>query len=70
MQRLLAEAEDVIARCRAVALYTEEAGFTTRTYLSEPMRRVHEDMGGWMRDARMRVRVDHAGNIRGVRAAA
>ena len=70
MERLLAEAEDVITRCRALALHTEEPGFTTRTFLSEPMRRVHEDVGRWMCDAAMRVRVDHAGNIRGVRAAA
>jgi allantoate deiminase len=69
MEHLLAEAEDVIAECRALALHTEEAGFTTRTFLSEPMRRVHADMGRWMCDSGMSVRVDDAGNIRGVLAA-
>lgn len=58
-------AADCIARCRSLALHTEEPGFTTRTFLSEPMRAVHSDLCGWMRSVGMSVRVDAAGNLRG-----
>src|SRR5713226_6309387 len=58
-------AERVIARCRALAAYTEEPGFTTRTFLSPPMHAVHARVREWMEEAGMRVRVDDAGNIRG-----
>ncbi len=58
-------AADCIARCRSLALHTEEPGFTTRTFLSEPMRDVHADLCGWMRSAGMSVKVDAAGNLRG-----
>ena len=56
---------DCITRCRALALYTEEPGRITRTFLSEPMRCVHADLGAWMRDCGMSVSVDAAGNLRG-----
>ena len=42
----------------------------TRTFLSEPMREVHSRLAGWMAAAGMTVRVDAAGNIRGVYPAA
>jgi allantoate deiminase len=58
-------AADCIARCRSLALHTEEPGFTTRTFLSEPMRSVHADLCGWMRSVGMSVKVDAAGNLRG-----
>ena len=35
---------EVIERCRRLAAYTEEPGFITRTFLSEPMHRVHADL--------------------------
>lgn len=57
--------EDCIARCRALALHTEEPGWITRTFLSEPMRCVHADLGVWMRECGMSVKVDAAGNLRG-----
>src|SRR4051794_502288 len=56
---------EVIERCRTLAGFTEEPGFTTRTFLSAPMRDVHTCICGWMEEAGMRVRVDDAGNIRG-----
>ncbi|MDQ6666103.1 MAG: allantoate amidohydrolase [Acidobacteriota bacterium] len=65
MLDLLAQAGDCIARCRTLALHSEEFGFITRTFLSEPMHRVHSGLGGWMRDAGMSVRIDAAGNLRG-----
>lgn len=60
--------EECIARCRALALHTEEPGWITRRFLSEPMRYVHADLGGWMRDCGMSVSVDAAGNLRGFRS--
>jgi allantoate deiminase len=63
-------AADVIRRCRLLADHSEEPGSTLRTFLSEPMRAVHRDIGEWMTDAGMRVTVDAAGNLRGVYDAA
>jgi allantoate deiminase len=63
-------AEQIIARCREVALCTESGGETTRTFLAPSMHRVHAILGGWMRAVGMTVRVDAAGNLRGVLAAA
>lgn len=60
---------EVIARCRSLAECSEEPGFTTRTFLSEPMREVHARLGAWMQKAGMNVSLDAAGNLRGHRAA-
>jgi len=68
MQPYLVEAYQSVARCRRLAGHTEEPGFITRTFLSEPMRGVHADVREWMEQAGMAVRVDAAGNIRGVYA--
>jgi allantoate deiminase len=70
MERLLALAGDVIDRCQSLAGCTEEPGFITRTFLSEPMREVHTRLRGWMERAGMSVRTDDAGNLRGIYAAA
>ena len=58
-------AGDAIGRCRLLARFSEESGFTTRTFLSAPMRGVHDHISSWMGDAGMTVRVDGAGNLRG-----
>ena len=55
----------VLARCDQVALYSEEAGKITRTFLSEPMRRLHARISQWMEAAGMSVRLDAAGNLIG-----
>jgi allantoate deiminase len=65
MERFLSVAQTVIARCRTLAGYTEEPGFTTRTFLSEPMRAVHGCLRNWMEGVGMTVLVDHVGNLRG-----
>jgi allantoate deiminase len=70
MDRFLSVAQIVIARCRTLAGYSEEPGFTTRTFLSEPMRAVHGCLRTWMEGAGMAVAVDHAGNLRGFYPAA
>jgi allantoate deiminase len=61
-------ANRVIQCCRDLAACTEEAGRTTRTFLSPPMHEVHRILGDWMRRVGMQVSVDAAGNLRGVRA--
>jgi allantoate deiminase len=61
-------ADRIIARCRELALCTDTEGGTTRTFLAPSMHRVHALLGGWMRAAGMTVRVDAAGNLRGVLA--
>jgi allantoate deiminase len=63
-------AREVIRRCRMLAACSDEPGFTTRTFLSDSMRKVHGMMGVWMTTAGMDVRVDPAGNLRGVYAGA
>ena len=62
-------ARDIIGRCRALAAHSEEGGYTTRTFLSEPMHAVHAAVRDWMTAAGMDVHVDPAGNIRGIYAA-
>jgi allantoate deiminase len=62
-------AKQIIGRCREIALCTEVGGETTRTFLAPSMHSVHTLIGGWMRAAGMTVRIDAAGNLRGVLAA-
>jgi allantoate deiminase len=64
---MLDRAAEVIARCRTLALCSEEEGFITRTFLSPPMREVHAHVSGWMREAGLHVSTDAAGNLRGTR---
>jgi allantoate deiminase len=52
-------------RCRWIATQSEEPGRTTRTFLSPPMRAVHDDLRSWMASIGMAVGVDSAGNLRG-----
>ena len=63
-------AREVIAWCRRLAQCSEEAGATTRRFLSEPMRGVHAELSEWMQQLGMAVRVDAGGNLRGVLPAA
>jgi allantoate deiminase len=65
-----AMARNVIARCKSLAECTSESGFTTRPFLSEPMREVHARLGAWMHQAGISVSIDAAGNLRGCYAAA
>ncbi|MBO1436859.1 allantoate amidohydrolase [Meiothermus sp. CFH 77666] len=58
-------AHEAIERCRQLACYTEEAGRLTRTFLSPPMREVHQALAGWMLELGMTVRIDAVGNLIG-----
>ena len=64
-----AHAQEVVRTCRLLARFSEEPDRTTRTFLSPPMREVHAHLGSWMQRLGMAVRVDEAGNLRGVYAA-
>ncbi|GIW32830.1 allantoate amidohydrolase [Meiothermus sp.] len=58
-------AQEAIARCRQLGRFSEEPGRLTRTFLSPPMRDVHETLTGWMKALGMAVRVDAVGNLIG-----
>lgn len=57
----------MIARCRELARISDVSGETTRTYLSPAMHTCNELVADWMREAGLGVRVDAAGNVRGLR---
>jgi len=58
-------AAEVIARCRKLASFSEDAGGTRRTFLSAPMRDCHREIAGWLEPLGVQVRVDAVGNLRG-----
>jgi allantoate deiminase len=58
-------AEEVIARCKKLAGFSEDAAGTRRTFLSPPMRACHTEIGAWLNAAGAEVRIDAAGNLRG-----
>ena len=59
-------AEQVIERCRSVALFSETPAGTTRTFLCQAMHECHAFLRSWMEDAGMKVAVDRVGNLRGL----
>jgi len=69
MDRFPVVAREVIARCQSLAECTEESGFTTRPFLSEPMREVHTRLRDWMEQAGMTASIDAVGNVHGCYAA-
>jgi allantoate deiminase len=58
-------ADEALARSEILALESEHPGRLTRTFLSPPIRRVHEQLSGWMAEAGMAVRLDPAANLIG-----
>ncbi len=66
MERFAELAREAIRRCRLLAACTEQPGHITRTFLSPPMHEAHRMVRAWMEGANMEVRVDAAGNLRGV----
>lgn len=59
-------AHHVLAQCATIASMSEEAGRTTRRYLTPPVKAVHAHLRGWMESIGMNTRVDAAGNLRGL----
>src|SRR3984957_15609565 len=63
-------AGQTVQLCRELASYSEEPGWTTRTYLSKPMHEVHRALAEWLAPCDCDVHVDAAGNFRAVRRGA
>jgi allantoate deiminase len=63
-------AEEVIARCRKLATFSEDATGTRRIFLSPPMHDCHREITAWLKAAGAEVTVDAAGNLRGFYAGA
>jgi len=59
-------AEEVIARCRKLARFSEDVGGTRRTFLSAPMRECHREIAAWMEPLGVETRIDAAGNLCGL----
>jgi len=64
------QAAEVITRCRQLAEITDVAGTTTRLFLSSAAKTAHVLLGQWMQAAGLEVRIDDAGNLRGIRHSA
>jgi allantoate deiminase len=58
-------AEEVIARCKQLATFSEDAGSLRRTFLSPPMHDCHREITKWLTAAGAEVTVDASGNLRG-----
>jgi len=63
-------AREVMARCQALARFSEDADGIRRTFLSPPMRDVHRAITEWLTPLQTTSRVDAAGNLRVVYPAA
>jgi len=59
-------AQKVMDRCQTLAGFSEEAGRITRTFLSPPMRACHREIAGWLEPLGAEVKIDAAGNLRGL----
>jgi allantoate deiminase len=62
----IARAEEIIARCQAIAGFSEAAHGTTRTFLCEAMQDCHRTLSAWMESLGLEVRVDAIGNLHGL----
>jgi len=60
----MSDAAKVMQRCDVLAACTEEPGAITRPFASEAMRRAHQYVREWMREAGMTVTRDNIGNLR------
>lgn len=64
-ENLKNRAEEIVARCKFLAAFSEDGGSTRRTFLSPPMRDCHREFTKWLRAAGADVTIDAAGNLRG-----
>jgi allantoate deiminase len=65
MNRSGALAEAAMERCDVLGALSDEPDRLTRRFAGEAMRRAHQKVATWMREAGMVVRHDHIGNLRG-----
>ena len=66
----IVRAAEVVARCKRLASFSEDAGSTRRTFVSPPMRDCHREISNWLTAAGAEVVVDAVGNLRGFYSAA
>lgn len=57
-------AEQVVARCKQLARFSEDPAGTRRTFLSAPIRDCHREISEWLKASGADVTVDAAGNLR------
>jgi allantoate deiminase len=57
-------AEEVVARCRKLATFSEDPASLRRTFLSPPMRDCHREIASWMKPLGVSPGLDPAGNLR------
>jgi allantoate deiminase len=57
-------AGQVVARCQALARFSEDAGSLRRTFLSPPMRDCHREIARWLAPLSLSSSVDAVGNLR------
>src|ERR1700722_9954619 len=60
------QTQSVMNACQTIGAFSENPGNLTRTYLSPPVRNVHDFLRAWMDRLGMKSHVDAAGNLRGV----
>jgi allantoate deiminase len=65
MTQSSAQAETAMARCDILGAISEEPDRLTRQFAGDAMRRAHQEVSAWMREAGMTVRHDNIGNLRG-----
>jgi len=58
------DAAAVMQRCDVLGSISDEPGRLTRPFASDAMRRAHERVTAWLREAGMRTRRDNIGNLR------
>ncbi|HET6407641.1 MAG TPA: allantoate amidohydrolase [Chthoniobacteraceae bacterium] len=61
----MSPSQRITTRLNELACCTDDAPRLTRTFLSPAMRRAHDLVAGWMRDAGLGVRIDAIGNVIG-----
>ncbi len=59
-----ARAQQVIARCNALAKFSEDADSLRRTFLSAPMRACHAAIADWLKPLNIPTTIDAVGNLR------
>src|SRR6202167_2115546 len=56
-------AREVIARCQALARFSEDVGSIRRTFLSPPMRDCHREIAAWLAPLRAESSIDAVRNL-------
>ena len=62
----VARATEVLARCQALARFSEDTDSLRRTFLSPPLRDCHQAISAWLKPLNVSTTIDAAGNLRGL----